>query len=86
MKILRENNSFTITDFVIDPKYNYSEYTRNDESTGRTYNVGDKNTLSNNNLIWNSKGVQTKSFGRLERKGWLSRSYKDNHTSRNQRN
>ena len=42
MKILRENNSFTITDFVIDPKYNYSEYTRNDESTGRTYNVGDK--------------------------------------------
>lgn len=42
MKILRTNNSFTITDFVIDPKYNYSEYTRNDESTGRTYNVGDK--------------------------------------------
>ena len=42
MKILRENNSFTITDFVIDPKYRYSEYTRNDESTGRTYNVGDK--------------------------------------------
>ena len=42
MKILRENNSFTITDFVIYPKYNYSEYTRNDESTGRTYNVGDR--------------------------------------------
>ena len=42
MKILRENNCFTITDFVIDSKYNYSEYTRNDESTGRTYNVGDR--------------------------------------------
>ena len=46
MKILRENNSFTITDFVIDPKYKYSEYTRNDESIGRTYNVGNKKITS----------------------------------------
>ena len=52
MKILRENNSFTITDFVIDPKYNYSEYTRNDESTGRTYNVGDKKIPSVTTIIF----------------------------------
>ena len=78
MKILRENNSFTITDFVIDPKYNYSEYTRNDESTGRTYNVGDKKIPSVTTILSGTQSEDKRylqSSGCLERKSWLSRSY-----------
>ena len=39
MKIIKNKKSFEITDFVIDKKYAYKQYTRNDEETGRTYNV-----------------------------------------------
>jgi len=42
MKILRQNSSFTVTDFIIHKKYNYKNFSRNDEQTGRTYNVGEK--------------------------------------------
>ncbi len=40
MKIIRSDKSFSITGFRINKKYNYKEFTRNDEETGRTYNVG----------------------------------------------
>ena len=42
MKIIKKNKSFTITDFSIVDKYKYTEYSRNDEDTGRTYNVGEE--------------------------------------------
>lgn len=41
MKIIKNEKSFTITDFKINKKYKYNEFTRNDEDTGRTYNVGE---------------------------------------------
>jgi genome maintenance exonuclease 1 len=40
MKIIKNDKVFTITDFKINKKYKYNEFTRNDEETGRTYNVG----------------------------------------------
>jgi genome maintenance exonuclease 1 len=41
MQIQRKNNSFEVNGFVINKKYNYNEFSRNDEETGRTYNVGE---------------------------------------------
>ena len=41
MKIIKNEKSFTITDFKINKKYKYNEFTRNDGDTGRTYNVGE---------------------------------------------
>jgi genome maintenance exonuclease 1 len=42
MNITKKNKLFEISGFVIDKKYAYKEYSRNDEETGRTYNVGEK--------------------------------------------
>ena len=41
MKIVRSDTSFTVTDFIINKKYPYDEFTRNDDPAGRTYNVGE---------------------------------------------
>jgi genome maintenance exonuclease 1 len=42
MKIEKEKKSFIVSGFVIDKKYDYKDFSRNDEETGRTYNVGEK--------------------------------------------
>ena len=42
MRIIKKNKSFEVTGFVIDKKYDYKNFSRNDEDTGRTYNVGEK--------------------------------------------
>jgi hypothetical protein len=42
MKIEKEKKSFVVSGFVIDKKYDYKNFSRNDEDTGRTYNVGEK--------------------------------------------
>ena len=46
MQIQRKNNSFEVNGFVINKKYNYNEFSRNDEATGRTYNVGENKVPS----------------------------------------
>ena len=40
MQIKRKNKQFEVSGFIISNKYSYKEYTRNDEESGRTYNVG----------------------------------------------
>ena len=42
MRLIRENNSFTITDLKRESKYNYQKYTRDNDLGSRHYNVGDK--------------------------------------------
>ena len=42
MRLIRENNSFIITDLKRESKYDYQKYTRQEEDGSRTYNVGDK--------------------------------------------
>ena len=42
MRLIRENNSFIITDLKREFKYDYQKYTRQEENGSRTYNVGDK--------------------------------------------
>ena len=42
MQITKKNKQFEVSGFTINKKYNYKEYSRNDEESGRTYNVGEK--------------------------------------------
>ena len=46
MRLLRNDFSFTVTDFKTSNKYDYKSYTRNDDQGPRTYNVGDKKVPS----------------------------------------
>jgi len=46
MKIIREENKFTITDYKWDTKYSYSNYFRDDDHGPRTYKVGEKKVPS----------------------------------------
>ena len=42
MRLIRENNSFIITDLKRESKYNYQKYTRDNDLGSRHYNVGNK--------------------------------------------
>ena len=42
MKIKKTDTSFTVSGFKIVDKYNHEEYSKNDEQSGRTYNVGNR--------------------------------------------
>ena len=42
MRLIRENNSFRITDLKRESKYNYQKYTRDNDLGSRHYNVGNK--------------------------------------------
>ena len=42
MRLIRENNSFIITDLKRESKYDYQKYTRDNDLGSRHYNVGDK--------------------------------------------
>jgi len=46
MKIIRDDTSFTITDFRWDKKYAYAKYERDDDHGPRTYAVGEKKVPS----------------------------------------
>ena len=46
MKIIREENKFTITDYKWDNKYSYGNYFRDDDHGPRTYKVGEKKVPS----------------------------------------
>jgi|TARA_Y100000004_G_scaffold76026_1_gene85509 genome maintenance exonuclease 1 len=46
MKIIREENKFTITDYKWDNKYSYGNYFRDDDHGPRTYQVGEKKVPS----------------------------------------
>jgi len=39
MQITKKNKEFEVSGFIINKKYSYKEYSRNDEESGRTYNV-----------------------------------------------
>ena len=39
MRITKKNREFEVSGFIINKKYSYKEYSRNDEESGRTYNV-----------------------------------------------
>jgi len=42
VRLIRENNSFIITDLKRESKYNYQKYTRDNDLGSRHYNVGNK--------------------------------------------
>ena len=42
MRLVRKNNSFSITDLKLEKKYDYQKYTRDNDLGSRHYNVGDK--------------------------------------------
>ena len=42
VRLIRENNSFIITDLKRESKYDYQKYTRDNDLGSRHYNVGDK--------------------------------------------
>ena len=42
MRLIRENNSFIITDLKRESKYNYQKYTRDNDLGSRHYNFGNK--------------------------------------------
>ena len=46
MHLIRKDKSFEVSGFKINKKYQYKSYTRNDEETGRTYNIGDSKVPS----------------------------------------
>ena len=46
MKLIREDTSFTITDFKRINKYQYTKYSRDDDHGPRTYQVGEKKVPS----------------------------------------
>ena len=46
MKIIRDEQKFTITDFVWENKYSYGNYFRDDDNGPRTYKVGEKKVPS----------------------------------------
>jgi len=46
MKIIRDDTSFTVTDFTWDRKYTYAKYERDDTHGPRTYAVGQKKVPS----------------------------------------
>ena len=56
MKIIRNDSSFTITDFKLNQIYNYNQLTRNDGEI-RTYNVKDKKVPSVTTIL---SGTQSK--------------------------
>lgn len=51
MRLIKENNSFTITDLKKESKYNYQKYTRDNDLGSRHYNVGDKKLPSVTNIL-----------------------------------
>ena len=57
MKLIRNDTSFTVTDFKIVNKYQYGQYTRNDDNGSRTYNVKDKKIPSVTTIL---SGTQSK--------------------------
>ena len=57
MRIKRTDTSFTIDDFKINNKYQYGQYTRNDNDGPRTYNVKDKKVPSVTTIL---SGTQSK--------------------------
>ena len=58
--IIRKNNYFEINGFVINRKYNYNEFTRNDEETGRTYNVGEHKVPSVTTILSKTQSQEKK--------------------------
>ena len=51
MRLIRENNSFIITDLKRESKYDYQKYTRDNDLGSRHYNVGDKKLPSVTNIL-----------------------------------
>ena len=60
MRIIRKNNYFEINGFVINRKYNYNEFTRNDEETGRPYNVGEHKVPSVTTILSKTQSQEKK--------------------------
>ena len=57
MRIKRTDSSFTIDGFKINNKYQYNQYTRNDNNGPRTYNVENKKVPSVTTIL---SGTQSK--------------------------
>jgi len=51
VRLIRENNSFIITDLKRESKYDYQKYTRDNDLGSRHYNVGDKKLPSVTNIL-----------------------------------
>ena len=75
MRLIRENNSFIITDLRRESKYNYQKYTRQEEDGSRTYNVGNKKIPSVTTILSATQSDKKEGRARcLERKSWIPRS------------
>ena len=46
MKLIRQDTSFTVTDFKWENKYSYKKYSRDDDHGPRTYQVNEKNLFT----------------------------------------
>jgi len=60
MKIIKNQNSFTITGFKKTRPYNYNHYTRNDNDGPRTYNVEDKKVPSVTTILSGTQSEEKK--------------------------
>lgn len=60
MRIIRQEESFIVTDFRWEKKYPYQEYTRNDGHGPRTYNVGEKKVPSVTTILSATQSAKKK--------------------------
>jgi len=60
MHLIRKDKSFEVSGFKINKKYQYKSYTRNDEETGRTYNVGDNKVPSVTTILSGTQSPEKK--------------------------
>ena len=60
MRIIRQDESFIVTDFKWEKKYPYEEYTRNDGHGPRTYNVGEKKVPSVTTILSATQSAKKK--------------------------
>ena len=78
MKIVRSDTSFTVTDFIINKKYPYDEFTRNDDPAGRTYNVGEHKIPSVTTILSKTQSQEKKRRPKpMAAKSWLRSSCTD---------
>ena len=73
MRLVRKNNSFSITDLKLEKKYDYAKYTRDNDLGSRHYNVGDIKIPSVTTILSATQSDEKRQAllrGRLE---WVTR-------------
>ena len=81
MRITKKNREFEVSGFIINKKYSYKEYSRNDEESGRTYNVDEFKIPSVTTILNKTQSEEKKIFRCMEGTSRLSRSCTDHEPS-----